>query len=49
MGVTPADRWKGRSERPERKKANSIRKAFAKMKNAGYPDKFTSAKEQETN
>lgn len=47
-GPNHLERWAGKARRPARKAEERKRKMAAKMKHAGYPAKFTSAKEQET-
>lgn len=50
-GITPSDRWAGRSNRPTRKEAKRDAKKVGvarKMANSGYPAKFTSHQEEET-
>lgn len=49
-GITPSDRWAGRSARPARKEAKRDAKKLGvarKMANSGYPAKFTSKHEEE--
>lgn len=50
VGKEPSnyERHAGRMRRPARKNADKIRKMAAKMKKEGYPNRFTSDKEQET-